>query len=157
MASRVVPLRRPAGSAAGHAPRTRAETVTAVCLRPQCRAEFQRKLTRGRRQDYCSPECRQLADSERRRSRARLKHYEQNTQLLRTDVLAHEPSGSAVHIRAETSGTEELGCPDVQLARAVGRAEAILAICDRIPDGRDALAAELESLIGAVNQHLGPH
>jgi len=45
----------------------------------------------------------------------------------------------------------------VQLARAVGRAEAILAICDRIPDGRDALAAELESLIGAVNQHLGPH
>jgi hypothetical protein len=27
---------------------------------------------------------------------------------------------------------------------------------DRIPDARDALAAELEALVGAVQQHLDP-
>jgi hypothetical protein len=45
----------------------------------------------------------------------------------------------------------------VQLARAVGRAEAILSISDRIPDTRDALFAELESLVEAVHHHLGSH
>jgi hypothetical protein len=156
MDSRVVPL-RPTGSLRRSAPRSRVETVTAICLRPQCRAEFQRKLARGRRQDYCSPDCRQRADSERRRQRARLKHYEQNTHLLRTDVLAYDSSGTTAASHTSTSESADPGCADVQLARAVGRAEAILSISDRIPDTRDALFAELESLVEAVHHHLGSH
>jgi hypothetical protein len=156
MDSRVVPL-RPTGSSRRSSPRPPVETVTAICLRPQCRAEFQRKLTRGRRQDYCSSECRQLADSERRRSRARLKHYEQSTHLLRTDVLAHDPAGSTSIPTTATSTSATSGCVDMQLARAVGRAEGILAICDRIPDTGNALFAELESLVAAVHQHLYHH
>lgn len=151
MDNRVVPLRSPA-SARG-TERSRVETVTAVCLRPQCRAEFQRRMTRGRRQDYCSPQCRQLADAERRRSQARLKHYEQNSQLLRTDVAAH---GSKDPDHRPTNAVLTSDCSDVQLAMAAGRAEAILSVSDHIPDARAALAAELKALVEAVQQHLVP-
>jgi hypothetical protein len=136
--------------------RQRVETVTAVCLRPQCRAEFQRKLSRGRRQDYCSPQCRQLADAERRRAQARLKHYAQNTQLLRTDVEAHNPHGKGP-ASADVALVNPPAKASVYLARAVGRAEAILSVCDQIPDAQNALAAELRSLVAAVQQHLDPH
>lgn len=95
-----------------------------------------------------------MADSERRRSRARLKHYEQNTHLLRTDVLAHDPMGSTSTPTTATPTSAPPGCVDMQLARAVGRAEGILAICDRIPDTGNALFAELESLVAAVHRHL---
>jgi len=155
MNNRVVPL-RPTSSARHHAVRQPVKTVTAVCLRPQCRAEFQRKLSRGRRQDYCSPQCRQLADSERRRTQARLKHYEQNTRLLRTDVDALNPNGRGL---AGTDGAPVVpspNCSDFQLARAVGRAEAILSLSGQIPDARNALAAELEALVKAVQEHLDP-
>jgi hypothetical protein len=155
MDNRVVPLR--SRGVTGGTEHQRVETVTAVCLRPQCRAEFQRKLTRGRRQDYCSPQCRQHADAERRRSLARLKHYEQNAHLLRTDVSAHEATGGSDR-RADAESTDLLSsCSDMQLARAAGRAEAILSVCDRIPDAREALAAELKALVEVVQQHLDPH
>jgi hypothetical protein len=156
MDNRVVPL-RPTGSPRSHAARQRVETVTAVCLRPQCRAEFQRKLTRGRRQDYCSPQCRQLADAERRRTQARLKHYEQNTQLLRTDVEAHNPNGKGVTSPEVALRGSPPNCSDLQLARAVGRAEAILSVCGRIPDAQNALAAELRALVEVIQQHFDPH
>ncbi|MCV7383146.1 hypothetical protein H7K14_04805 [Mycolicibacter longobardus] len=153
MGNRVVPL-RPAGSPRQRAAQ-KAETVTAVCLRPQCRAEFQRKLSRGRRQDYCSPNCRQLADGERRRAQAKLKHYEQNARLLRTDVAALNTNSSGL----ETYGAVHEGsppkCADLQLARAIGRAEAILSLHDQIPDAKDALAAELSALVQVVQEHLG--
>lgn len=156
MDNRVVPL-RPAGSPRSHAARQRVETVPAVCLRPQCRAEFQRKLTRGRRQDYCSPQCRQLADAERRRTQARLKHYEQSTQLLRTDVEAHNPNGKGVTSPDVALRGSLPNCSDLQLARAAGRAEAILSVCDRIPDAQNALAAELRALVEVIQQHFDPH
>lgn len=110
-------------------------------------------MTRGRRQDYCSPQCRQLADAERRRSQARLKHYEQNSQLLRTDVAAH---GSKDPDHRPTNAVLTSDCSDVQLAMAAGRAEAILSVSEHIPDARAALAAELKALVEAVQQHLVP-
>jgi hypothetical protein len=156
MDNRVVPL-RPTGSPGSHATRQGVETVTAVCLRPQCRAEFQRKLTRGRRQDYCSPTCRQLADAERRRTQARLKHYEQNTHLLRADVEAHNAHGKD-NVSPDVALLRPPPiCSDLHLARALGRAETILSVCDRIPDAQNALAAELKALVEVVQQHLDRH
>lgn len=154
MDNRVVPLRS-ASSVRNRGARQPVQTVTAVCLRPQCRAEFQRKLSRGRRQDYCSPQCRQLADSERRRAQAKLKHYEQNTQRLRTDVEALNPNGRSPTAPFDDSplGPSSI-CSDLQLARAVGRAEATLSLSDQMPDARNALAAELEALVEAVQKHL---
>lgn len=155
MDNRVVPL-RPAGSPGGRAVRKSVETVTAVCLLPQCRAEFKRKLSRGRRQDYCSPDCRQLADGERRRAQARLKHYEQNARLLRTDVEALDSNSTGLGSRDAVHEDSPAKCSDMQLARAVGRAEAILSLCDQIPDAKNALAAELSALVQMVQDHLDP-
>lgn len=155
MENRVVPL-RPTGSPGGRAARKSVETVTAVCLRPQCRTEFQRKLSRGRRQDYCSPNCRQLADAERRRAQARLKHYEQNARLLRTDVEAVSLNSTGLGSLDPVHVDSPPKCLDLQLARAAGRAEAILSLYDQIPDAKDALAAELSALVQIVQNHLDP-
>ncbi|MGO8962599.1 hypothetical protein [Mycobacterium sp.] len=76
---------------------------------------------------------------------------------MRTDVEAHNPHGKGLASPDVALVGPPPNCSDLHLARAVGRAEAILSVCDRIPDAQNALAAELKALVEVVQQHLDPH
>jgi hypothetical protein len=138
MDGRVVPLarsRRVGRSAAS-------DIVTAVCARPKCRKEFQRSLTRGRRKLYCTEECRRQVDAERRKTRARLRHYEDNVAKLRADDNTYASAGAAA-VGGAVNAEEELR---TQLARVQG----LLVFADR----DDPVVQHLADLATAVAQCL---
>jgi hypothetical protein len=111
-----------------------------------CRHEFTRSLNRGRRKDYCSDECRRLVDNERRRTRARLKHYQQNIARLRADAAAYSLSENGPHpTRTSTDGSVGQA-----LESALTRAEGIIAGAG----SKNRLAGELALLVEAVRNYL---
>lgn len=138
MTGRVVPLARSTGGSRS----TAEDRVTVVCARPRCRREFQRSLTRGRRQDYCSPQCRREVDAERRRSRALLKHYEGSVAKLRADQHAYgagESTVSATAVSAEDA-----------LRTQLARVEGLLVFAD----SNDPAVAYLVDLAAAATRYL---
>jgi hypothetical protein len=64
------------------------EQLVDYCSRPGCRKEFRRQVGRGRRQAFCSPFCRRMAEKELRQARSRLAHFEDLVEKLRIDVAA---------------------------------------------------------------------
>lgn len=139
MDGRVVPLRRSRGVGRPTPP----DTVTAVCARPKCRNEFQRNLTRGRRQLYCTEECRREVDAERRKTRARLRHYEDNVAKLRADNNTYAPDGADAV--AGAGNAEEL------LRTQLARVQGLLVFAD----DDDPVVQHLADLATAVAQYLG--
>jgi hypothetical protein len=123
-------------------------TVTAVCARPMCRREFSQRLDRGRPRNYCSADCRRIVDNERRRTRSRLEHYQQNVDRLRADAAAYIGGERAAHH------------PDVTLNGPMGQAlEAALIRAEGVIAGagpKNRLAGELALLVDAVRNHLDP-
>lgn len=134
MSGNVVPFGAPARRSVS-AP---AETITVVCARPSCRREFPRNLARGRRQDYCTPKCQQLANSERRKARAKLKHSEDSAARLRADYAAYDAG------QASTQDVEQ------SLRLALARTEGILELADL----DDKVAKQLSNLLAATNAYL---
>lgn len=114
MSGNVVPFASPGRRSASDS----AETVTVVCARPACRSEFPRNLSRGRRQDYCMPKCQQLANSERRKARAKLKHCEESAARLRADCATYDAG------QASAQDTEQ------RLRLALAKTEGILEYAD---------------------------
>jgi len=63
-----------------------AELAHDYCARPRCRALFVPDDGKGRRQRYCSAECRRAADTERKRVIARIASLERSLRLARLDL-----------------------------------------------------------------------
>jgi hypothetical protein len=125
---------------------TSSETVTTVCARPTCRREFTQRLDRGRPRNYCSAECRRLVDSERRRTRSRLEHYQQNVDRLRADAAAYICGERTAQHPVETPD----GSRSQALEAALIRAEGVIAGAG--PKNR--LASEMTLLVDAMRNYL---
>lgn len=134
MSGNVVPFASPSRRSASDS----AETITVVCARPACRREFPRSLTRGRRQDYCTPKCQQLANSERRKARAKLKHCEESAARLRADCAAYDAG------QASTQDAEQ------RLRLALAKTEGILEYADL----DNKVIKQLRDLYVAATAHL---
>lgn len=87
-----------------------------------------------------------MVDNERRRTRARLEHYQQNVDRLRADTAAYigaEPT-------ARHPGASRNNSNDQALEFAVIRAEGVIAGAG--PKNR--LASEMALLVDAIRNHL---
>lgn len=111
------------------------------CARPLCRAEFRRTVGPGRRQAYCSEQCRRAAERELRQARSRLTHYERLVEQLRIDVAAFGPGASP----DEQAGTD-LGARRAA-EDALTRVGGMLIFLEK---SDDACAKELRELHAAV-------
>lgn len=112
------------------------------CARPMCRREFRQSAGRGRRRDYCSEECRRLADRDYKRSKATVEHFERLARRQRYDVLAF----------GRAADEWDLAPMDVESAAAaaqasVARAEAVLRF---VGDADPRLVVELQALVDGV-------
>lgn len=122
------------------------ETVLTQCIRPACGQKFPRKVVPGRRREYCTRQCQELANIEKREALARLKHYERETEKLRAEYarFVHTKDTGA---EAQTDLLRDARTVlDQELNRAIGA----LTVTDRqIP-----LAQLLEALVAATNDYL---
>lgn len=144
MDSRVVPLKR--------VPSRRPETVTVPCARPSCRREFERPLTRGRRKDYCSDECRRQVDAERRRTKARLHHYDQSTARLRADLATFSAGQSTDASRSVGEGAHTADAVR-SLELELSRSQGVL----KLADSNHPVTQQLTDLVHAVERQTSRH
>lgn len=123
------------------------ERVTAYCARPSCQQEFTRGSGPGRPAAYCSEACRRGAQSEHRRTLARLKHYRQVVDQHERLLAAFDRDLESDHGPAEF---------DLRAAAqfAVTRAGGAVAF---LRGSADQSAVELCALYDAVRPVLADH
>jgi hypothetical protein len=112
------------------------------CARPMCRREFRQSAGRGRRRDYCSEECRRLADRDYKRSKATVEHFERLARRQRYDVLAFGRSVDGTDL-----GPLSVESATAAAAASVARAEAVLRF---VGDADPRLVDELKALLEGI-------
>lgn len=112
------------------------------CARPMCRREFRQSTGRGRRRDYCSEECRRLADRDYKRAKATVDHFERLARRQRYDVLAFGRAADDL----EGAGLSLESAAEVAVG-AIGRAEAVLRF---VGDADPRLVEEIRALVDGV-------
>lgn len=112
--------------------------VAAYCARPACNREFRRVAQPGRRQLYCTEECRRKAEHEVRQLRSRLRDLEasvaQQHRLLAAYGAGEDEQVSDDHVRQQAA---------VSLAQAGG-------VIRFLANSEDPLAVELIALYDGV-------
>lgn len=112
------------------------------CARPMCRREFRQSTGRGRRRDYCSEECRRLADRDYKRSKATVEHFERLARRQRYDVLAFGRAADEGDLGPLTVESAAVGAQ-----ASVARAEAVLRF---VGDAEPRLVDELRALLDGI-------
>jgi hypothetical protein len=126
--------------------------LAARCARPACRREFQREVSRGRPQVYCSETCRGVADKEYRAARGVVTHYEDALNLARVDLAAFgrdtEKSEARVLTAADQADALERARRVAEHAR--GAAEYAAAGDPRLRDVLQELVAAIAPVLGTT-------
>lgn len=126
------------------------ETLTSRCVRPACRREFRREVTRGRPQVYCSDTCRGVAEKEYRTARAVVTHYEDALELARADLAAFGRDADRAETAVLTSRGQAEALANARTVAAHARGAAEFA-----PAGDPRLRDVLQELVAAVTPILG--
>jgi len=112
--------------------------IAAYCVRPACGKEYRRAIQPGRRQVYCCPECRRMAEQEIRQLRSRLRDLESSVDQQRRLLAAYNPDEPEIeHVERTRSDAQQA------IARAAGVVRFMAASDDPIADEYRALYGAL--------------